>query len=487
MGLIGDLLYPDNAEEARKLNKEQQTLQKTNSLHNELVNAYAELAEQIHSFDAYLMAILVMQYHMIYTKEDLEKLPDTKTPKITQSIADKIETVALDALSIKMGYNGIKAIGRRIANVVRESGSYKNSISKGDDAVADELQPELEEVATQTDVIRSGNIDVLTKTDATPSELSDLAEELGEATKELGEVSEIGETGEEGAELTETIDSASEGVSAALEAGEAAAEAGEAAAEAGVEAAAAGAGAGLAAILGPAAIILIVVTEVIGAINAAETHKKLEKALAQMKTLQTQSDKSLASLKKAFKSLLTCAKLDIKTYNKVLKKLYQLEENKIYDKSFETTEIESFINGLDAITIDNEGGIKGFKEAVTSSLTPAITAIRSQAEHDSGMTSVISNIKTHIRVAGNAAIDNSYLKNLAEVEDMDLERVKTFNVFRQYVAEFASALKPYHEQVRQSTPDGSKIPVKPTNPNFGKPDPNFDPKPTDFTIPGVST
>ncbi len=486
MGLVGDIIYPDNSDKARELNKEQTTLQNTNALHNELVNNYTELANHIRSFDAYLMAILVMQYYITYTKEDLDNLPDTKNPKITKSIADKIETIALDAISIKMGYNGIKAIGQKIANIVKESGTYKDSISEGEQAVTEELQPELENLATQTDLIRSGNVDLLTDTEATPEELAELADELGTVTEEAGEASEIGEVGEEGTELSETLSAAADGVEAATEAGEAAVEAGEVAIEAGVEGAAVGAGAGLAAILGPAAIVLIVVTEIIGVINAAKTHEKLVKALAQMKNLQTQSDKSIVNLKKAFKSLLNCLKLDIQTYNKVLAKLYQLEGNEIYNKSFSTSGIDSFINGLAAITINNEGNITGYKTAVMNNLTLALTAIRNQAEHDSGMTSVISSIKSHIRQTGNPSIEESFLKNISLVEGIDLKRVKSFNVYRQYISEFASVLAPYHKQVQRETPSGSKLPTKPSNPQFGKPDPNFDPKPGDFQIPGLS-
>jgi hypothetical protein len=482
MGLIGDLIYPNNASDARKLNREQVTLQKTNELHNDLVNAYASLAEEIRTFDTYLMAILVLQYHMTYTKEDLDDLPDAKSPKITQSLASKIETLALDALSIKMGYSGIKAIGRKIANVVKESGSYKESISEGQDAVAENLQPELENVASQSDIARSGNVDILTDTDASVEELGDMAEELQGMAEDLGEFSEIGE---EGADLTETFDAAFDGASAALEAGEAAAEAGEAAAEAGVEATAAGAGAGMAAFLGPAAVILIVVTEIFEIINAAETHEKLEKALDQMRKMQTQSDKSLARIKKAFKSLLTCAKLDLKTYNKVLKKLYQLEGNKVYDISFKTKGIEAFLNGMATLSIHDNSGINAYKSGVMNDLAPAKAAIRKQAQHDAGMTDVIMKIKTHIRHTGNMAFGEDYLESLSDVTGIDLSRVKTYNTFRQYIAEFAAVLKPYHKQVQEQTPAGAKLPVKPDHPDFGKPDPNFDPKPSDFEIPGA--
>jgi hypothetical protein len=483
MGLIGDLLYPDNEDMARRLNKEQQTLVDTNALHNDLVNAYRALAEDIGKFDAYLMALLVMQYHLAYTQEDLQNLPATSMPKLTESLADKIEQVALDALSIKMGLSGLKAIGQRIANVVREGGSYSGSIARGGEAVAEDLQPELDIVSTQADLLRSGNIDLLTETDVTAPELGDLAGELQAAAEDLGEVMESGEIVGEGGGLAETADSVAAGVEAAAEISEAAAEAAAAAAEAGAEAAAAGAGAGAASILGPAAVIIIVVTEIIAAIDAAETHEKLEKALDQMRTLQTQSDKSLKSLRKAFKSLLTSAKVDIQTYNGILKRLFQLEKNPFYDKAFDVAGLESFIQGVDALTVETSSSLSGYLAAATDELGPAIDFIRDQARHDASMTEVISTMKTHLR-AGNI-IDDDYLRKVAEVESVDLDRVRKFNTFRRYIAEFASVLKPFHEQVRRETPPNAKGPASPRDPDFGKPDPDFDPHPDDFTIPGV--
>lgn len=481
MGLIGDILYPDNAEKARELNKEQETLEKTNALHNSLVNSYAILADKIRTFDAYLMAVLVMQYHIAYTKEDLDNLPETTIPKLTQSIADKIETAALDAMSINMGLRGLKAIGQKIGNIVRESGSYKSSIKSGKDAVSKELESDLNELSTKTDLVRSGNVELLTKTDTPPSDLSQLGEELETITNKLEDVQD---TLEDGGDIPETVNSAVEGAQSTLDLTTLATEAEETASVAGLESTIAGAGEAVASILGPATIILIVVTEIIGAIDASQTHDTLEKALAQMKKLQNQSDKSLTMLKKAFKALLTCAQLDIKAYNKILRKLYQLEGSQVYNTSYEFDGINSFLKSLDDININNSNAIAGYQAAAIGNLKPVTDAIRQQAEHDSTMTDVISRIKTHLRTTGLKTADDDYLQDLAAVENLSLARVRDFNVFRQFIAEFASALKPYHEQVRKNTPVNSKLPIRPANPTFGKPNPSFDPKPSDFEIPG---
>lgn len=55
------------------------------------------------------MSILVMQDYLVYTAEDLENIPQTDLPQLTESLADKIESAALDAVTVKMAYGGIQA------------------------------------------------------------------------------------------------------------------------------------------------------------------------------------------------------------------------------------------------------------------------------------------------------------------------------------------------------------------------------------------
>lgn len=478
MGMIGDLLYPDNADMAAELNRDQDTLQRTNALHNDLVNAYRALADEIRTFDAYLMALLVMQYHLVYAREDLENLPDTRMPTITSSIADTIESLALDAVTVKMAYGGLKAIGSRIANVVQEGGSYRAAAGQNPAALEGEMQSQLDVVSTQSNLVRAGNVDMLTQTGTDAADLQKIAGELGEGAGDLGEVAESGELAE-GGELAETVESVATGTEAAAEAGEAAIEAGEAAAEVGADAAAVGG----AAILGPAVIIVVVVTEIIATINAAETHAKLKKALADMHDMQKQSDKSMATLRKALKSLLTSAKVDIGTYNSVLDRLFKLEGNSYYKVSFGTTGLESAIAAIDGVTIDRTGALPGLQAACSADVKPATDFIRRHCVHDATMTDVIAQIKTHLRRTGQPDVDDEFLFNLADVENLDPAVVRKYNAFRQAVAELASVLKPYHEQVRQESAARSGRAAAPSSPTFGRPDPRFDPRPEDFAVP----
>jgi hypothetical protein len=230
-------------------------------------------------------------------------------------------------------------------------------------------------------------------------------------------------------------------------------------------------------------IIVIVVTEIISTINAAETHEKLQKASQQMATLQKQSDQSMATLKKAFKSLLTSAKTDIGVYNSVLDSLYKLENNSTYKTSFATKGLESVISAIDAISIDNSGSLAGYQTTCQSDLKPPTDFIRTQSRHDAVMTDVISQIKTHIRTQKLSDVDDDFLEDLADVENIDVALVKKYNAFRKFIAECAAVLLPFHEQVRQATSPGSKTPAVPPNPKFGTPDPKFDPKPGDFVVP----
>lgn len=486
MGMIGDLLYPNNASEARKLNEEQQQLQQINALHNALVTSYREMADQIREFDSYLMAILVMQYHMVYAKEDLANLPATSMPQLTQSIADKIEQVALEGVSIKMGINGIKAIGRRVANLLQEGGSFKASTQEADvgKAFEEDIAPELDSTSMQADLVRSGNVEVLTQTEVDASEMQGIADELTSATRDLGEASEADELD---AKLTETLDTAEAGSEAATEASEAASEASEAAAEAsaelGVEAGAEAAAEGGASILGPAVVIIIVVTEIIGIFQAKATHEKLEKALALMKKLTAASNKSLATTKKAYKSLLKCAQLDIAAYNRLLKRLYQLEGNAIYNTQFNDDAFATFSQAIEGLTYETRQNIAGYQQACLTQLNTAMTQIRQQAEHDSPMTVIISEIKTHLRAKQATTADATFLKDVAAVNGVSLEEVKTFDHFRQIAQEIASTLAPFHRQIQQGTASGKKTPTLPSSPQFGQPDPNYQPNPNHFTVP----
>lgn len=484
MGMIGDLLYPDNPDLAKEANEDQKKLQKTHELHNALVTSYRQVADKTRTFDSYLMSILAMQYYFVYAKEDLEDMPDTDCPTITQSLADKIESVALDALSIKMGYNGIKAIYNRLSNVTREGGTFRENIAEGPESVSEELAPEIDSIAAQSEVISSANIDMLTNTSMTGEELSAYATELGEAGESLETMVSSGELGE-ASELPELSDVVTAGVDATAEVMEGAEAAGEAAAEAGVEAAATSACVGAAAVLGPAIIIVIIVTEIFSAIEAAETHEKLEKALTRLRKMQKQADASLVSLKKAYASLLKGGLADIKAYNKVLKKMYQLEKNEAFNRSFSGNGLTSYANALDGITFDTMSSIQPFQKSVDDELSKALDYIRTHAINDSGMTEVITMIRSHIKENGPDSVDDNFLSAIATDLDTDIKRVQSYYKFSRMLNDIGSALLPYHKQIQTQTPKGSKAPARPAHPEFGKYEPSFQPHPDQFTIPAI--
>ncbi|HKK29814.1 MAG TPA: hypothetical protein VKA18_05400 [Alphaproteobacteria bacterium] len=494
MGLIGDLLYPDNPDLAREANQDQQKLEKLHTLHNEIVTVYRELAADIRTFDNYLMAVLVLQYHLVYAAEDLEDLADPDVPQVAKSLADKIETAAIDALALKMGYNGVKAIYNRIANVYRESGSYRANLEEGSGELSDEgaanlseeLAPEIDSVASQSEFVASGNVDLLTNTELTTEELSSYAGELGDAAESISTITESSEATEAAGELPDIAEAAESGIEAAGEVTEAAEAAGEAAAEVGVEAGAA-ATAGAAAVLLPALIIVIVVTEIFSAIEAAETHEKLEKALKHLQKMLSQTEKSLETLKKALKSLLRSGQADIAAYNKVLAKLYQLEKNEQYKRSFAADGFKSFIDQVDALTPETAGSLTGYQKAVSANLTPATDFIRQHAINDGEMVEVIGMIRSKVQKDGADSIDDAYLKSVALVLDTDLNRVKSFDRFRKVLNDIASALAPYHEQIRKQTPEGAKRPARPGSPSFGKMNPKFVPHPNQFQIPRIGS
>ncbi|MFK0733105.1 MAG: hypothetical protein ACFKPT_25200 [Gloeotrichia echinulata GP01] len=436
MGMIGDLLYPDNPDLAREANDDQQKLEKIHTLHNQMVTIYRGLAEDIRTFDSYLMGVLVLQYHLVYTQEDLENLPDTKVPQMTKSLADKIEGIGIDALSIKMAYNGLKAIYNRIANAYQESGSYRANMEGGELSedgaanLAEDLAPQIDSIAAQSDIVSSANIDLLTNTELSQAEMTSYVGELGETAESVSTASEATEVGESASDLGEVAEGAETGIEAAAEAIDGAEAATEVAAEVGIEGVVASATAGAAALLGPAIIIVIVVTAIFEVIEAGEMHEKLEEALTRLRKMIEQSEKSLASLKKATKSLLLSGKSDIIAYNKLLERLYQLEKNPTYNQSFKVDGFDSFINALDNITIDNPGGLDGYKAAVVENLSPAKDFISKQAKNDSSMTEAISMIRTKVANEGEGSITQDYLDEVVIVLALNKEQVTEYNRLR---------------------------------------------------------
>ena len=182
--MIGDLFYPNDPALAKETNSDLRDLQRWNALHNQLVNVYTGLAQQIRSFNSFPMSILVLQYHLIYTAEDLDNLPPADNPKIAESTVKLVESAALDVLSVKMATGAVRAMVGRVANVYRESGTFRSNIGKSsaeltEDAaenLAEGLVADIDQVAGQTDLLAFANVDFLTDTDLSNDALSSLAD-----------------------------------------------------------------------------------------------------------------------------------------------------------------------------------------------------------------------------------------------------------------------------------------------------------------------
>lgn len=474
MGILGSLLYPDNDELAKELNDKEDKLQKTNALHNDFVNSYRAVGEATKSFDAYLMAIMVMQYHLAYTEEDLQNLPSEQIPQLTQYWADTVETDVLDVLTVKMAVDGFKAITNGVANLFREGGIFRRASPLGDATLAKELGSEVQVISARAPVVRTASVELLT-TEQTGAELKVAAEELTTAAAEVSKAVEaapkLAETSSE--VTTEVTDMANTGKLA----GEAAAEGASLSSKL---------ASGFMAALGPALLIATVVTEILSAIHAGQEHAQLLDAANRLDDAQKQLDDSLESIKKVYHSLLMAAKTDITAYNKMLPDLYAVEGVASFQRQpFSIAGIDSFISGMDAITID-QGGIPSYQAVTLQNLSDATSFISQQAQHDATMTQVVKQIKTHMRVAGIKDLpDNDpFLQQVASVFSVTVDQAVIYNKFRRTVAQYGSMLLPYHRALSEN--QGSGIVTPPSTVPTGEADPNFDPNPSQFTIPGVS-
>lgn len=474
MGILGSLLYPDDPKMAADLNAKQQKLQDENNLHNTLVNSYRLVGETTKTFDAYLMSLLAMHYYLTYTEEDLSNLPETDLPSITKSIADTIESAALDVLTAKMAVDGITAIKNGITNLVKQSGRFSRTAPEGDAAVSEGLGADVEATSLEAPMLRSGTVEVMT------TESPEVAQEMS------------GELGELSSGVSEAVDSISEGSEIAEETSEVAevAETGAGAAEAGAEAAEAGeAGAGFSAVLGPVLLVVVAVTEIMGAIKEGQTHAKLKDAETKMDGLMTKSEKALTDMKSAYTHLLNAAKADITAYNKLLPDLFAIsQESGLNRQAFSTDGIKTFIDGMTSITITNDG-TKGFEAAAMANLSDAKQFISNHAVSTSQTAEIVKQIKTHMEKNNLTDLPDgdAFLKSIAEADSIDLAIVANANVYRRNIATVAAMLEPYHTQVIDNTPPDAKVARPPKTAKTGAPNPNFTPKPSGFKIPVVKT
>jgi len=473
MGILGSLLYPDNAKMAKELNDKEEQLRELNNLHNDLVNSYHAVGQQVKTFDAYLMSLMAMHYHLAYSEQDLSDLPKSDIPALSQSWADNIETGAMDILTVKMAVDGFKAIRTGVSNLCREGGIFSRTAPVGEDALAEGMGGEIEMVSLQTPLIRSSSVDMLTT-----EETSNLSEMSSELSSLAGDVSEVAESAGESGEASEAVSEASETAetaTGAAEAGTEAAEAGEAGA------------AGFSAVLGPALLVVVAVTEVISAIHAGQTHDKLKEAEKKMDGLITKSQDGVTSIKKVYTHLLKAAKADIAAYNKLLPDLYAItHEAALKRLPFSVGGITTFITEMDNITAQNNGA-QGYQAGASENLNEALIFIRNHATGDAQMTEVIKQIKTHMQKENltDVADSDPYLNAVAVANSIALATVVAYNQFRRDIAEYGSVLLPYHEKIQQDGKSASGVVTPPKTVTPGKANPGFVPKPHQFVIPTI--
>ncbi|MFK0733106.1 MAG: hypothetical protein ACFKPT_25205 [Gloeotrichia echinulata GP01] len=477
MGILGDLLYPNNAQMARDLNNKEDKLRKQNNLHNDLVNAYRDIGEKTKTFDAYLMALMVMQYHLAFVKEDLSDLPDTNLPKISQSILDTIESIVIDGLIIYttagMVVNFVKAATKGISNVVRMSGIFARTAPEGELVLSEALGGGIEIISLQTPLLNSGSVGALTTESS--AEAGELSSELAELSGSVTEVFESIDLGSLSVEAEEAR--------AAAQVGKAVAGVAEAAEAA--EASEASVGFSFSAVLGPLLFVFIVVNEILGTIRAGQTKDKLKDAEDKMDKLLRDSEDEIKRLKDVFKSLLTVAKKDIDAYNRLLPDIYAIsQEDALNRHPFNTKGIDKFINSMEGITID-QNGTEGYTTAACINLDDAQQFISVHARSLSQTTEIVSQIKTYMAKNNLTDLqdDDPLLTKIAKVNSISLEVVQAYNGYRRNIVSVAAMLEPYHQQVIENTPLDAKSAKPPETVNIGNADKNFVPKPDKFKIP----
>lgn len=489
MGLLGDILYPNNKEMAADLNKKYQQLLDNNTLQNNLVNSYHGLASPIKTFDGYLMALICMQYQIVYDEEKLANLPETDIPKLSQSIADRIEAYTFTAVGVAQGLQGLNAMRKGVVNIYRNAGTYKQTISEGFDSFKSAMQNGLDRVRFKVNSMRSGNISSLTEENL--AKWNELNPELtAEGKIELLDQEEVEKLNSEEGENWEAVDEEvmeeADTVSTGAEIGE------EAAAEAAEGTASLSEA--FSAILGPAMMIIIVVTEIISAVEAGEMNEKLKKAETEIDNHLAAQQKALESLKKAFKNLLNCAMHDIDEYNEMIKDIISLSASKknffveyrgyTPGEGFGYKGIDGYQKALDSIKDGTDiTMLQGFAE---SDLKDVQTCITAQATQDSKDTEIIITIKAWLVKHNLTDITDAYIEELVDVFSLTPERVKYCNSLRKYLNEIAAKLAPYHKAI-QGTPQkpGTQTQQPEQDPinHQAPPEPSYSPDPNDFTLP----
>lgn len=376
-------------------------------------------------------------------------------------------------MTVQMAVNGFKAIKSGIASLTRDGGIFSRSAPLGEEALATNLRADVEIMSVEAPVLRSATVEVLTTEDA--SALPQLSDELGGAARRVSTAVE--QTATEESAVPESVVSEVQEVSRVART---ASTTGTAAAESGSLASTA------AAVLGPALLIITVVSEIVSAIHAGQTHDKLEAAAKKLDGLIDQSTKGQTDMKGVYKQLLQAALADVRAYNELIPDLYAIShEPSLNGMSFSTDGISLFIDNMDGITTE-ANGTAGYQAAALQNLNEALVFIRQQATNESAMTEVVKQLKTHMQSAGLTDIADSdpFLNAVTLANSLPLTTVQAYNQYRRDIAAYSSVLLPYHQQIQQMSTLGS-VATTPSTVQAGTANTGFVPRPLQFVIPTI--
>ena len=252
---------------------------------------------------------------------------------------------------------------------------------------------------------------------------------------------------------------------------------------------------GMAAILGPAVAILIVVTEIIGTVEAGEMNDNLKKAETNMDSNLKSQNTAIANLKQAFGNLLDCAIEDIKDYNMMIKCELNLSpsKNQFFVSFRGYTPQDGFTyKGLDTykkgiVDLKDAKSIPVFQGSADSDLKDVAACITAQSFQDSKDTQIITNMKSWLKNHSQTDINDVYISEAIDLFGVDNKRLTYCNKLRQFMNGFAAKMEPYHKAIKQENQEPgtqTKQPDQDPINHHAKPDLTYsaDPKDFDFVL-----
>ena len=234
-------------------------------------------------------------------------------------------------------------------------------------------------------------------------------------------------------------------------------------------------------ILIPALAVVIVVTEVLSVLDAAEINAELQASLKHVRAALRQRRVSIASVKKAITSLLKAGIAAISDCDRLPPKIEQTKGNAAYDRQFETRVLQSMIDEVHGISPNTAASRNGLKTSAHAEVSEALGFIRDHAVNDSQMTEVIAMIRKRAAAEGADNVDADYLENVATLLDIDSARVHRLERFRKVLNDTSASLAPFHLQINNGLGRRTGL----GKPKFGNMDPRRQPRPDQFKNPLV--